>query len=1026
MCAYIVIAGLLLLAVPAGALVPDTVTISTNREWLTAGSGDAATITAQVTNSTSGSTRFGGATVEFAVDDTFGSITPAVITTDATGMATAVFTPRTTAGVTPITVTVSYDDGEAVLVREETFLQQIDHAAPSRIENIWYEPEVTAGGMTEIAVRMVDRFGNPVDSRREAETVGFIVGSPSGAAAFNGALEAVRVDAAGNATITLRVDTLPGENIVLVSLPEPLPDRYLTIRSVASGEPCAIEVDVQPRGNPPGVIADGSSRFLITYTLLDEYGNPSCGRVLAITTNMSDDGETRVTTNTYGQAQVSYGPRETTGGVTITATAVDNTSATRSQPLAFVSSEPTNLLLSTCPEAMPSRDVLGSAPIVIRAKVVDQYGNPVEGEVVGFSIQDVAVDNCFNQTAAPLLSGETATTDTHGIAAVEFTPGAFTTEYRAPGYSPTATGTCKVVAAWKEIRRSVALTWVNYPYLAVTTNVTPETVTVNDTIDVTIRLKGDGWAIPRYAPVDVVILLDRGEGMLLNDEGGMHDRMIYARAAAENFTWYIDTDIGRWQNNRVGLMLYGDKPTCPPYAGNKVDILKLRSESKEYTWVKGAGDDGNPSDDADYVREHYPGNGKIWYNDYADLRNDLAPGNSPAIHDSLWNVVPMKNSKEGNPSAPLRYGLYKAIKTLEGTPPTSEDSVRAIVVLMQSRYSYYGSPFGPDAGGSVVTDPESCGPDSTNYIPFDDLGGQQNLAKYAASKGIQIFPIYYTGSGSQAQEDVPRLLADESGGEYFFASNHVMLEQAFEAIAKRLMTEAGVDTAMDIAFESVEVNSAPVPGELIFDYVPEPGVSTHILNKTRTDVLYDDTINQINDWKRDKQLHFDIGTIRLNQTWEATFRLRVLAEGTIGLFGDGATITFNDHDRVPLPRVYITVFGEENTTMDARSLSVTNLDCTSPATEFLTLAWDLNYTGTAEAVQAISCSGDGGYTWVSLGTRTSPPGVSPMEACFDVRALSPGEYVVRVYATASDAPDAWEICRHILVGNQQENYIRLQ
>lgn len=1020
--AYLIIAGLLLLAVPAGALIPDTVTIGTDTEWLTVGSGDTATITVQVKNSTTGSTQIGGAAVEFAVDETFGSISHATASTDATGMATAVFRPGTVAGDASITVTVSYRDGEAVSVWAETFLQRIDHAAPYQIENIWYEPEVTAGGTTEIAVRMVDRFGNPVDGRREAETVGFMVGSPSGAAALDGA--DVGVDAAGNATITLRVDTLPGENIVVVSPPEPLPDRYLTIRGVANGEPCAILVDVQPGGDLPGVIADGSSRFLLTYTLLDEYGNPSAGRALAIVTNVSGEEATLVTTNVYGRAQVSYGPRETTGGVAVTATAVDNTSVTCLQDLAFVSSDPVNLLLSTCPETMPSRDVPGSAPVVIRAKVVDQFGNPVEGENVGFSIQHVVVDDCFNQTTPPSLSGESATTDAHGIASVEFTPGAFTTERSALNYSPTATGTCKVVAAWKDIKRSIALTWVNYPYLAITTNVTPDVVTVNDTVDVTIRLKGDGWAIPRYAPIDVVILLDRGEGMLLNDEGDADDRMVYARAAAENFTWYIDTDIGRWQNNRVGLISYGDKPTCPPYTGNKVDILKL---PESYNWAKDAGKDGNPSGDEGYVQEHYPGNGEIWYSDYADLRNDLVPGNSPAIHDSLWSVVPMKNGQTGEASAPLRYGLYKAIKTLEATPPSSEDSVRAIIVLMQSRYNYYGSPFGPDAGGSAVTDPADCGPDSTKYVPFDDLGGQQNLAKYAKSKGIQIFPIYYTGSGSQAQENVPRGLANESGGEYFFAGNHVMVEQAFEAIAKRLKTEAGVNTAMDVAFENVEVDSAPVPGNRIFDYVHEEGASTLIRSYNSTaEIVPPYTRDDTAAWRENQTLHFDIGTIRLNQTWEATFRLRVLAEGTIGLFGDGATITFNDHDRVPLPRVYITAFGEENTTMDARSLNVANLNCTSPAAEFLPLVWDLNYTGTEEALQEVSYSGDGGYTWIRFDTLTSPPGVSRMETTLDARALPPGEYAVRVYATAPDAPDAWDICRSITIGGERKDYILLE
>ncbi|KUK61635.1 MAG: von Willebrand factor, type A, partial [Methanoculleus marisnigri] len=54
------VVGLLLLAAPAGALIPDNVTIVTDTPWLTAGSGDTATITVQVSNSTSGNVSFPG------------------------------------------------------------------------------------------------------------------------------------------------------------------------------------------------------------------------------------------------------------------------------------------------------------------------------------------------------------------------------------------------------------------------------------------------------------------------------------------------------------------------------------------------------------------------------------------------------------------------------------------------------------------------------------------------------------------------------------------------------------------------------------------------------------------------------------------------------------------------------------------------------------------------------------------------------------------------------------------------------
>ena len=60
--------GLLLVVAPAGALVPDGITINTDVDWLTAGSGETATVTVQVTNSTSGNTSFEGVEVELAVD----------------------------------------------------------------------------------------------------------------------------------------------------------------------------------------------------------------------------------------------------------------------------------------------------------------------------------------------------------------------------------------------------------------------------------------------------------------------------------------------------------------------------------------------------------------------------------------------------------------------------------------------------------------------------------------------------------------------------------------------------------------------------------------------------------------------------------------------------------------------------------------------------------------------------------------------------------------------------------------------
>ncbi|HOI59575.1 hypothetical protein, partial [Methanoculleus sp.] len=47
------VTGLMLLAAPAGALIPDAITINTSTPWVTAGSGETVTVTVEVLNGTS-------------------------------------------------------------------------------------------------------------------------------------------------------------------------------------------------------------------------------------------------------------------------------------------------------------------------------------------------------------------------------------------------------------------------------------------------------------------------------------------------------------------------------------------------------------------------------------------------------------------------------------------------------------------------------------------------------------------------------------------------------------------------------------------------------------------------------------------------------------------------------------------------------------------------------------------------------------------------------------------------------------
>ncbi len=198
------------------------------------------------------------------------------------------------------------------------------------------------------------------------------------------------------------------------------------------------------------------------------------------------------------------------------------------------------------------------------------------------------------------------------------------------------------------------------------------------------------------------------------------------------------------------------------------------------------------------------------------------------IKTELGDIVPINREKTGEATAPLRKGLHTAITHLveEGRP----DAVKAVVVLMQNKHCYFGDPFGPDTGGSAMT----CDPDDKNlpaggsdYFAFDD-NNSENMARYASDNGILIFPIYYSSSSSTAEEDVPRNLAGQTGGQYFMADRSSELEEALSDILSILRDEASVNTAMDITFENVSVNSEPRPGDEVLEYVYAPPDSTRI------------------------------------------------------------------------------------------------------------------------------------------------------------------------------------------------------
>jgi hypothetical protein len=948
------VVGLLLVVAPVGALVPDTIAISTDPEWVTAGSGESATVTVQVSNSTSGNTSFEGVAIDFEVDGEYGSISPARVGIDSAGRAAAVFKPGTRSGTATITATVSCEGLDEPLTGSVDLY--IDHAAPYAIAGLWYESEVTAGGTTDITVLMVDRYGNVVDDRREAETVKFTVGSPAGGAVFVGGTDEITVpmDDTGNATVTLEVDTVAGENIVLVTFPGKIGSRYLTVTGLANGEPSEIYQSVSPKVGDldpeyrPELPLDG--QFTITYALYDEYGNPAGGRQIRVNVQSVSgsltSGEWLLKTNSQGKAQITYGPSVRAGVAEIVATAVDNNNVSCSQKVGFYSTTPTNMLLTAVPQTIASGDVKDDLISYIKAKVMDSKGNPVRNESVSFRI--VSIDNGTTpMTDGPKISNETHTygdigtslvamTDEDGFATIDFHPGKFTRDTSDLGYSNMASGNATIQAAWNGEEEETVVSFRNYPYLSVRTSVEPQSVAVNGSVNVTVQLIGDGWAL-QSRPIDVVLCTDRSGSMLKNTSYGggggwlydadkypgwvnqesIDDRMVHAMRAAKVFVSQMQPS-----KDRVGLVSFGQS--------GQTDLdnygYKFWAGSDYFSNSRGKWKYDDSDDDA-YISEHYKNP-----QDYSgpatrdlELTRTYTDVNAP-----IDNWLPCGGT-------PMREGLYRSVRMIMENPRT-DNPVKAIVLLTDGEWNTGGNPEGGDGAKS---------------FPGIRTG---SVIDYAKGADIKIFTI---ALGDEPSHDELLSYANQTGGRFYSATASDDLTQVYEDIAQKLQEAAGVNTTMELAFDKVMINSTPT--EDVFKYEPLDPVSTsEVKYWTNNGSVFwgPKWVNQAENGDWDGQnLTFDVGDIYLNQTWETTFRLKVLKEGNIDIFGNESVIHFNGTQgktKLGLPHTFITaslVLDETDATTSNIWLYSLTVSTEDPG--ILVPSWNLNYTGNKSVTQKV-------------------------------------------------------------------------
>jgi hypothetical protein len=1014
----------LLLVGTVGAVIPDTVTVIGDKSYLTANGVDQSIITVTVTNNSIG---VQNAQVSFTVlnnDPILGTFNSAIIPTDSNGVAKGIFKVNTKSGFADIRVGVTYSDGLESYNYVKQFVQNIDHDKPNKV--IFAPPyEGTAGTIVAFNASFTDQWGNPIDNQinsNQSHLVTLHVTGPSNDCNFvdlnNNILGPdlfdTPLDIDGNVPVRIKLTSVTGSNYVsMEAFDMMIPPKVI---KAIPGRPFYITQSFDP--NPPKLPSGASLKFV--YTLYDKFMNPAGDQYVWV--NMSSK-QILATTQDNGQISGTY-EEIITGSYTITATAVNNNSVTSSQAVEFYAAEATNHNVVANPKMMPSRDVKSDIYSTISAKVVDGGGNGVNGETVTFTISDISyspiwVGNTskpsFNSTGdQTTITAITGADGINGTALVKFYPGAFVKT--GTNYSQTATGDARIVASWNGIPKTVDVSWKNYAFLSAILTLTPPQVKVGDTVDVNLKLNGDGFSMTTK-PIDAMLIIDRSGSMLWNDGNTYNPsnpnprRIDSAKDAAITFVESM-----RSGNNQVGLVSFASTTTTDRSLTDDFDLVE--------------------SDISDLSATGATQMRRALYEAITDVEtNGRSDGTVKAVillTDGDWNYDQSilaegrgfhdpKTEWSGND---VDFSMYQYYDELvgEGT--------------LQSGHVDY-----PDvdwSGNQILVHPLNGV--NVNYCD-DGQFTNQNMSIYAQENGIRLYALSFVYEPVPKVKDALNILTTNTGGFYKHAATEAELNNLYTEIAGQLIEDAGVETTADMDFGHLIVDDTLIDtstsGNAVFDYVgdPEtPGInpgnsftkapgSTMVdkYNKTGSHIVPGPDfgtqigpliVNQTTDWNDNKALSFNIGLVKLGETWETNFRLKVLKEGTIMLFNPGSTINFKDYQGVESSLAlnnlsYLTAVdqpeGLEIQTIDVYPICPPQSQSKDP---LVPINWITTYNGTATTVYEEGRYMSESGAWVMFYSNSYAVGgddIRNRSATFDLRRIPPGSYTlnIKAYTTGS-------------------------
>jgi hypothetical protein len=288
------------------------------------------------------------------------------------------------------------------------------------------------------------------------------------------------------------------------------------------------------------------------------------------------------------------------------------------------------------------------------------------------------------------------------------------------------------------------------------------------------------------------------------------------------------------------------------------------------------------------------------------------------------------------------------------------------------------------------------------------------LAVFAKNSGVKIYVVYAASGINNCDAANLQALATYTGGNFNKTDGDASkLPGIYDWIASQIMKEAGVETTMSVDMGTLEVNGVWVaydPNDptntSVFDYIYEEGESTLIKNYYSNGTVIDQpwTKNQTSDFYDDHILHFDIGTISLNQIWEATYRLQALVNGTVKVPGPNTSITTNYSGvniSYDVPSDWISALPNASVKEQTYDLTINNFDVPKDCPDPIPLSWDLTYTGPVTNVVWVKLYyKDDEGKWILLSDQEGIVG----DFDLPIAGLSVGRIDFKLTASAERAP----------------------